>query len=369
MSKTVAIITCIGKSNFGNRLQNYALQKVLEAYNFKVETLINTSLLNNVENYEESLKEYESYQEEKEKRDYENRHRIAYFEEFDKKVHFNEEMITALNLPNTNYDYYIVGSDQIWNNYYTGEFDKAFFLDFTSNKDICISLSSSFGKNKFNKNEQEIIKKALKKYSLLSIREQDGKEILDKLNIKPNMVIYDPTLLLNYDFWNNFSKSNPIKEKYILVYQLHGDSDAYEKAIEFAKKENLKVVRIVTMYHQIRIGCKNVIVPEIPEFIGLIKNAEYVITDSFHGTVFSIIFKRKVGVRLPMRFSNRITSFLESIDSSEIIIEETNKWKTKVNDRYMEKANSKMRKNRDKMISKYITKLNKLNEGVSKNEN
>ena len=75
--KNVAIVTCIGKSNFGNILQNYALQKVIEDLGFNVETLGNISYLNNIDNYEENYKEYLEYKVEKDKRDYSNRFRIA----------------------------------------------------------------------------------------------------------------------------------------------------------------------------------------------------------------------------------------------------------------------------------------------------
>ena len=265
-------------------------------------------------------------------------------------------------------DLYCSGSDQIWNNYYTGEFDKAFFLDFATKNDKCISFASSFGKDCFDEKDEQIIKNSLKKYSILTVREKDGKNLLDKLELKPNMILYDPTLLLDYESWNNFAKGNTLKGKYILVYQLHGDSDAYDKAVEFAKRKNMKVVRIITMYHQIRKGCKNIIVPEIPEFLNLFKNSEYVFTDSFHGTVFSIIFKKKVGVRLPVRFSNRITSILDSINSSEIIINDLNNWEQTVTNEYMEKANCNMCLNRDNMISEFTNKIVKLDEGDIKDE-
>lgn len=259
-------------------------------------------------------------------------------------------------------DFFCSGSDQIWNNYYTGEFDKAFFLDFVSKNDKCISFSSSFGKNKFDDKEKEEIKKLLKKYNLLSVREQDGKALLDELSIKPNMVLYDPTLLVDSNYWDNFSGRRIIKDKYILVYQLHGDSDAYEKALEYAKNKKLKVVRIITMFHQVRIGCKNIIVPKIPEFISLFKYAECIFTDSFHGTVFSIIFEKKVGVRLPVRFSNRITSFLSSIDSTNIIINDLNSWNKDVNNKYIKNANIRMNENKNKMIETYQLKLKELNK-------
>lgn len=262
-------------------------------------------------------------------------------------------------------DIYCSGSDQVWNNYYSTNFEKAYFLDFASKDDICISLSSSFGKEEFNAKEKEYIKKSLSKYSLLSVREMEGKSILDSLNLKPNLLTYDPTLLIDYKYWERLigdisQKDKTETDKYILLYQLHGDSDAYEKAIEFSKKKGLKVIRIITMYHQIKKDCQNIIIPDVPRFLKLIKNAEYVFTDSFHGTVFSIIFKKKVGVRLPIRFGNRITSLLYSLNASEIIISNLSDWNSKVTNDYMVKVNENMNLNRNRMVDIYSEQMTKI---------
>lgn len=258
--------------------------------------------------------------------------------------------------------YYCSGSDQIWNNYYTGSFDDAFFLNFLEDKDIRISFASSFGKDKFNEEEKKYIKESLLKYSLLTVREKAGKELLDELNLIPNNILYDPTLLVDFDFWYEFARGKDINKKYILVYQLHGDSDAFDNAMKFAKKKKMKVIRIITMYHQIRTGCKNIIVPKIPEFLNLFKNAEYVFTDSFHGTVFSIVYKKKLGVRLPVRFSNRITSLLESINSNDFIINDLDNLEKNVTDEYILKANEKMELSKNEMVNKFIEEFSNINE-------
>ncbi len=262
--------------------------------------------------------------------------------------------------------YYCSGSDQIWNNYYTGSFDDAFFLNFLEDKDIRISFASSFGKDKFNEKEKRYIKESLSKYSLLTVREKAGKELLDELKIMPNNILYDPTLLVDFDFWYEFARGKDINEKYILVYQLHGDSDAFDNAMKFAKKKKMKVIRIITMYHQIRTGCKNIIVPKIPEFLNLFKNAEYVFTDSFHGTVFSIVYKKKLGVRLPVRFSNRITSLLESINSNYFIIKDLDNWEKNVTDQYAFKANEKMELSKNEMVNKFIEEFSNIKKEGNK---
>jgi hypothetical protein len=287
MKKKVAIITCIGKSNFGNRLQNYALQKVLEDYNFDVETLINTSLLNNIENYEESLKEYESYKEEKEKRDYENRHRIAYFEEFDKNVIFANDFITAKNLPETNYDYYIVGSDQIWNPYHGKLRDLDLLYCIEPSKRI--SYAASIGIDEIPMDFKDKTKKELSKFKAISVREDKGKELLEKLTGRQDIQVnLDPTMLLTDKEWSELAKRpKQLKtDKYILNYFLGKLSPEREAEIERIAREN---------------DCEiiNILDKEGPfyetgpsEFLYLEQNAFLICTDSFHSSVFALLFNR-----------------------------------------------------------------------------
>lgn len=376
--KEVSLITYHRAYNYGAVLQTYASIVFFEKYGYKVSiidytpeylqnfgTLKNT--FNQIDNKKNNILKRSLYTLVKTP-SYKKLKKV-----FDTFVDNNFNMTKPYNsLEELKYDtpksdIYCSGSDQIWNNYYTGKFDGTFFLNFLTDNDKCISLASSFGKNQFNDEEKDFIKKSLKKYDILTVRESDGKKLIDNLGLKNSTLLYDPTILVDYDYWNKFASDSVNKEKYILVYQLHGDSDAYEKALTFAKKEKLKVIRIITMYHQIRKGCKNIIIPEIPDFVGLFKNAEYVFTDSFHGTVFSIVFSKKVGVRLPVRFSNRITSLLESIDSKKIIIDNLDEWKKNVNDDYMKIANQRMYKNREKMISDYLKSLNKFNEKETQN--
>ena len=132
----------------------------------------------------------------------------------------------------------------------------------------------------------------------------------------------DPTLCLDEKVWGDFASKRKYKFPYVLVYQLHGDDDTFERACKFAKKNNLKVIKIVTMYHNLKSNCINEMLPSVEEFLSLFKYAEYVFTDSFHGTAFSITFKRKLGVILPKKFNGRITSLLSQIDMNQCILNE-----------------------------------------------
>lgn len=285
--KSIGIITCIGKSNFGNRLQNYALQYVLENKGFYVETLINTSLLNNVDNYKEALMEYESYQAEKDKRDLLNKERIAYFEEFDKLVNFKKDMVTAINLPETNYDYYCVGSDQIWNPYHGKLRDLDLLYCIDNNKRT--SYAASIGIDEIPDKFKEKTKKELSKFKSISVREHKAKEIIEELTGRNDVeVVLDPTMLLTSEEWDSVAKrpKQLNNKKYILNYFLGKLSPEREEAInKFAKENNYDIINILD-----KEGPFYNTGPS--EFLYLEKNAELICTDSFHSSVFAIIYNR-----------------------------------------------------------------------------
>ena len=287
MKKKVAIITCIGKSNFGNRLQNYALQKVLEDYNFDVETLINTSLLNNVDKFEEAEREYVAYQAEKDKRDYENRFRIAYFEEFDKNVKFREGMVTAINLPETNYDYYVVGSDQIWNPFHGKLRDLDLLYCFPTEKRI--SYAASIGIDEIPAEFKEKTKRELSKFKAISVREHKGKELIEELTGRNDVSVnLDPTMLLTDEEWSKLAKrpKQLTTDRYILNYFLGKLSPEREAEINrIAEYYNCEIINILD-----KEGPFNETGPS--EFLYLEKNAFLICTDSFHSSVFSILFNR-----------------------------------------------------------------------------
>lgn len=285
--KNIAIVTCIGKSNFGNRLQNYALQKVLEDLGHNVEILDNISYLNNIDNYDENYKEYLEYKKEKEKRDYSNRFRIAYFEEFDKNVKFKDGMVTALNLANTGYDYYVVGSDQVWNPHHGKLKDLDLLVGIDNDKRI--SYAASIGIDELPEEVKEKAKEEWLKFKAISVREDKGKEIIEKLTGRNDVqVSLDPTMLLSSEEWSKLAKKpKQLKiDKYILNYFLGELSAERKSEIERIAKENdCEIINILDKngpYYETGPS----------EFLYLEQNAFLICTDSFHSSVFSILFDR-----------------------------------------------------------------------------
>lgn len=186
-------------------------------------------------------------------------------------------------------DIYCTGSDQVWGPISLDNYDPAYFLDFTNDEDVKISYAASFGKTKFAGDSMTYFEKALKKYRYLSVRENSAAEIISNMGIDKVEQVLDPTLLLNADEWSKLIEKE-IAGKYVLVYQIHSNPELDKYAEEFAKKVNLPLLRVSFYLHQVCRSGKLIYLPTIGEFLSYIKNAEYMITDSFHGTAFAINF-------------------------------------------------------------------------------
>lgn len=227
-----------------------------------------------------------------------------------------------------NRDKIICGSDQIWNYNNTG-FDKTYFLDFVDNEDKKVSYAASFGVENIEDKYIEEYKKLLSKIKYLSVREESGKKIIKKILNKDVQVVLDPTLLLEKNEWYEFSSDKYMKKnKYILLYTLHYSSEIIDIANKLSKKLKYKVIMISTRmkYYFSSFKCLN---PNPNEFVSLINNAEYVITDSFHGTVFSINLEKEFFVYLNDKLKNnsRIENILSVFGLEDRILKNNNDFK------------------------------------------
>ena len=206
-------------------------------------------------------------------------------------------------------DVYCTGSDQVWNDYLEGRFDKAYFLDYAPADKKRIAYSASFGREDISDDELKPVKDLLEKYSAISVREDSGLEMLENIDVPFKQCVLDPTFMLSKEEWNKLAE--PVKESgYILVYKLHEDSIASEVALEMGRKMNKPVIRISTDYFKRIKGGKTIVAPKVQEFVSYIANADFVVTDSFHATAFSISFNVPfVSVKWSM-FNDRIGTVL-----------------------------------------------------------
>lgn len=189
------------------------------------------------------------------------------------------------------YDRFITGSDQVWN-FSISNLDPAYFLSFNKGAFKKNSYAASFGVNSLPEKYKDKYYNLLKEFNYLSVREQQGAKIISKLFRKDVQVVLDPTLLISKEEWFKLSKDYFSKNKYILVYAFGGSKNIMDLAKNISKKTGYKVVWISNTYKK-SINIKYVKSAGPEEFLGLFKNAEYIITNSFHGTALSINFNKQ----------------------------------------------------------------------------
>lgn len=302
----VGIITFHRAINFGAALQVLALQKTIENIGACVEVIdyrceyIEKDYRNIRINKNNILKDIVnnviSYSIRKNKKNK--------FYDFNKKYLklSNEIYYTKKDLEkaNSEYDIFITGSDQVWDNK-CAKFDSTYFLDFVDNKLKKNSYAASFAFAEIPNDLKDEYKRRLKDFNSISVREESGKKIFEELLMKDISVSLDPTLLLNKEEWDLFIPKKYNTEKYILIYTVNPPKNLYTYAKAISKKTGYKIINISDSFKK-RGNTTYARGIDPGEFLALFKNAEIILTNSFHGTVFSIIFEKKFNVELT--FSN-----------------------------------------------------------------
>ena len=205
------------------------------------------------------------------------------------------------------FDYFICGSDQIWNPSYKTTSALA-FCSFAPEKTVC--LSPSFGVSKIPDHRKEEYAKLLKDIYKLSTREEKGSEIIKELTNREAPVLLDPTMILPTEKWHDLCKKTKIElpEKYIACYFLGKIDKEYRRRIKkFAKENNLPIVMLFD------ITTPQYYTLDPAEVLHIIKNSQYVLTDSFHGSVFSILFHKNFCVFARNEGGSSMNSRLETL--------------------------------------------------------
>lgn len=294
--KKAGIITLFGEYNFGNRLQNYAVQEVLKKFNLDVKTIKYLGLYDDVAKSETEM----------------DISRLNKFKKFNENISFADEIIyKELDVRENfheDFDYFVIGSDQIWNFTFDTIFsDKAFAAFAPKHKKI--SFSASFGINHLPKEGTEnhiICKNGVEDMKAISIREDVGKKLVKDLTGREDAeVLLDPTMFLEREDWEKvMKKPDCLKtDKFIVKCFLGDESDKPMQELKrIAKENNCEIIDILdrnSPYYDIGPA----------EFLYLEKNAFMVATDSFHVCVFSIIFST------PFIVLERKDNILESMHS------------------------------------------------------
>lgn len=210
-------------------------------------------------------------------------------------------------------DCYCTGSDQVWNSHWNECVEKALFLDFIPKTKPAISYAASIGLSQLPSNEIDETRNLLKKYNRISVRENSGVGIIKQLGFEDVEQCLDPTLLLSKEEWTNYVDDCDSGKEYILTYNLHHDPEIDKFATTLGGKYHISVRNISYNWHDIVRKGHLCWCPSVERFLGLIKNAKFVIADSFHATVFSIIFEKQFVTITPEIASSRIASILQTL--------------------------------------------------------
>lgn len=380
--KKVAIVSCYFKHNYGSMLQAYATQKILD--NMKIENqTINISknkdiytgkkkyYINQLTNISFlkakfgmiKLKIYEKINKKLAKN---LEIRDTKFKEFEKKFNLTQPYTSYAKLTEickNNYNNVIVGSDQLWlpvnvvADYYT--------LNWVPNDINKISYATSFGISEIPKDYREKYIEFLDRMDYISVREQKGIDIIKDLMNKDVKLVCDPTLLLKKEEWQEIESESQNKNfKYIFCYFL-GKNIKHRKFVERLKeKTGYQIISINHCDEYVRYS--DIFADEVPydvgpsEFLKLIANAEYICTDSFHGTMFSLIYNKKFFVfrryqeNLKMSTNSRINSILKILDLEQRLLLGDEKIETVDKDIQYSEINKKLDDFRNESI-KFLT--------------
>lgn len=216
-------------------------------------------------------------------------------------------------------DILITGSDQVWSTDIVGELSDIYTLNFGYESNKRISYAASIGTSQIDKQYENDYKEKISKIDFVSVREKSAQKELNKI-LPQNQIdtVLDPTMLLNREEWNKKieSISKAEKERYILAYTMEVNKEYVKIANELSKKTGLKIIYLDYRNYGFKNVLRNAYCDNPYEFINLVKNAEYVVTNSFHGTAFSIIFNKKFWAIPHKTKSARVTNLLELLNLS-----------------------------------------------------
>lgn len=334
----VGILTFHKAKSYGAMLQAYALQTIIEKLGYSAElinydrfyikneaAISNSTLKDRIKNNIMSVIE-KAY-----KFTYRNNIQLTekHFGEFrDKYLRIGRteyKTIADMSKETCNYDHYVVGSDQVWNPDTINH--EAFYFTFLTNEENTIAYAPSIGvSNIKNDDIRNKMKNYLTHIRYLSCREKDGTNLLAELTGRHVERVLDPTLLLDADEWTKIAVDTSVNEPYVLCYFLGSlyYGRKFSKAI--SKKLGIKWVSIPQNPADILCSAKKTRGTGPLEFLSLFRNASVICTDSFHGTAFSIIFRKNFFSFCRRNFKgnasrlSRITSVLDLLGLSDRLI-------------------------------------------------
>ena len=307
--KTKVAIVTINSRNYGNRLQNYALQELLKKFGLKVESIPVELKYDFKGKIKLAIKIVLS--------PFIKKYLSVCWDIFDQNISWSKYTAKDTKI-GSQYDYFIAGSDQIWNPIFECNSDREFLVFTTDEKKI--AYAASIGLDALPNNEIDRYRRYISAFKAVSVREKSAANIIENLGCPRPKVVLDPTMLLSVEDWKVVIKKSKLKinERYVVSYFLGIRTAEFDSYIHNQAKEmGVKLIDIMGLPSNI----KNRIGPA--EFISLLYHSEKVFTDSFHGTVFSVLFHKPFIVfERPYeegygKMSSRLDTLLETFNLNE----------------------------------------------------
>lgn len=199
------------------------------------------------------------------------------------------------------YDAIVAGSDQVWNYKLTGD-DLFYYLNFEKRNTKKVAYAASFGLSEIPQEKHGTLKPLLADFDHLSVREQTAATLVEQISGQKAEVVLDPTLLLNREQWSQMSDLTFRDTGYIFVYTLFHSDSLWEYAYQLSAKTGLPIKTISnTRFHRRNAEYCFTAGPDL--WLSHILNADYVVTNSFHGFAFSVNFQKQFYYELPPRSS------------------------------------------------------------------
>lgn len=315
--KKIGIVTITGEANIGNSLQNYALSTLVQHFKYRTITLLRPfSSPDNLKIIVKTfVKQILKYNNDLSWRRYRFNHFRRKYIEVEKALLSEAKEINALK-----YDGFIFGSDQIWNMNLgiTSKLD--FFFGTFAPKEKKIAYSASIGTDFIPAEYETYFTNAIRDFAYISVREEKAAQLIEQYTGRKVPVTLDPTLLLSCREWLKISKRPKYiakSEKFVLVYFLGAVPDTAKQLLDdVCRQYNL---RQIDLYSEWCVGNEELLKNRTfkeneyftnpSEFIWLISHCSLMVTDSFHGSVFSILFQK------PFRCFDRQESGIEKMNS------------------------------------------------------
>lgn len=311
---SVGIMTFHFCDNYGAALQCFALRKVINSFEGYQAEVINFN-----SNWKPGWFTEEDIQEK-------YIDKLEIYKKFQKKyLGVKEPVIYDKEMISKDYDYYVAGSDQIWNPSFNF-FNTAYFLDFAPSEAVKIAYAASIGMPvETAKNYSDIFKNKIKNLDFIGIREKTHKDFIQGFTEKKVESVLDPTLLLNKEDYEEIVEKKKDSEKFIFLYFLKHDTTA-PIVLSFvnmlSRKYNLKVIHsfVEVPTNSINKENESFYFEGPKDFLWYIKNAEIVVTNSFHGTVFSILYGKPFYTYVVKSMSSRVVDLLQCLGLENRII-------------------------------------------------